>query len=151
MIKKKSKSQKPIETDAHFKYRCPKSSCGFDHWLSLKESQTKGFKIVCDCGYVFQPKRISKIEIVYANISSGKKPKKLKTQIKSEQPTHTIEKPKISVDLQNNCVKLLVGYGFTQDESISLCKKAFGKNPTSSAGLLIKYILQNLEELNANN
>jgi hypothetical protein len=150
MIKKKSKSQKPIEIDAHFKYRCPKSSCGFDHWLSLKESQTKGFKIVCDCGYVFKPKRISNIHIVYANILSVKKPE-LETQIKPDEPTQTIEKPKIAVDLQNDCVKLLVGYGFTQEESLSMCEKAFDKNPTTSAGLLIKYILQNLEQLNVNN
>jgi len=150
MIKKKLKNQKPIEIDAHFKYRCPKSNCGFDHWLSLKESQTKGFKVVCDCGYVFRPKRISKIEIVYANILSAKKTD-LEKPTKQDEPTQAIEKPKIAVDLQNDCVKLLVGYGFTQEESLSLCEKAFEKNPVSSAGLLIKYILQNLEELNVNN
>jgi len=136
------KNQKPIDIDVHFKYRCSKSSCGSEHWLSLRESQTKGFKIVCDCGYIFRPKRISKIQIVYANILSVKKP---------DEPTQTIEKPKIAVDLQNDCVKLLVGYGFTKDESVSLCEKAFEKNPVTSSGLLIKYILQNLEELNVNN
>jgi hypothetical protein len=139
MTKKKLKNQKPIEIDAHFKYRCPKSSCGFDHWLSLKESQTKGFKIVCDCGYVFKPKRISKIKIVYADIQPVPQPEKV------------IEKPKIPVDFKNSCVKLLVSYGFTKDESVSLCEKAFEKNPVTSSGLLIKYILQNLEELNVNN
>jgi len=145
MTKKKQKSQKPIEIDAHFKYRCPQSNCGFDHWLSLKESQTKGFKVVCDCGYVFKPKRISKIKIIYANIQSAPKTEK------PPEPEKVIEKPKIPVDFKNTCVKLLVSYGFTKDESVSLCEKAFEKNPVTSSGLLIKYILQNLEELNVNN
>lgn len=140
--KKKSKNQKPIEIDAHFKYRCPKSNCGFDHWLSLKESQTKGFKIVCDCGYIFRPKKISKIKILYEDTQSVQK---------TEQPTKTIEKPKIPIDFQKSCVQLLVGYGFTKDEATGLCEKAFEKNPVTSSGLLIKYILQNLEELNVNN
>lgn len=139
MTKKKQKSQKPIEIDAHFKYRCPQSNCGFDHWLSLTESQTKGFKVVCDCGYVFKPKKISKIKIVYADIQPVPEPEKV------------IEKPKIPVDFKNSCVKLLVSYGFTKDESVSLCEKAFEQNPVTSSGLLIKYILQNLEKLNVNN
>jgi len=145
MTKKKQKSQKPIEIDAHFKYRCPQSNCGFDHWLSLTESQTKGFKVVCDCGYIFKPKRISKIKIVYVDIQPVPQP------VKPPEPEKVIEKPKIPVDFKNSCVKLLVGYGFTKDESISLCEKAFEKNPVTSSGLLIKYILQNLEELNVNN
>lgn len=139
------KNQKPIEIDAHFKYRCPQSSCGFDHWLSLKQCQTKGFKVVCDCGYVFKPKRISKIKIVYADIQLIPKTEK------PPETEKTIEKPKIPVDFKNSCVKLLVSYGFTKDESVSLCEKAFEKNPVTSSGLLIKYILQNLEELNVNN
>lgn len=145
MTKKKLKNQKPIEIDAHFKYRCPQLSCGFDHWLSLKESQTKGFKVVCDCGYVFRPKRISKIKIVYADIQPVPQP------AKPPESEKVIEKPKIPVDFKNSCVKLLVSYGFTKDESMSLCEKAFEKNPVTSSGLLIKYILQNLEELNVNN
>jgi hypothetical protein len=136
------KNQKPIEIDAHFKYRCPETNCGFEHWLSLKECQTKGFKVVCDCGYVFRPKRISKLKIVYVDIQPAQKPK---------EATKLIEKPKIPVDFKNSCVKLLVSYGFTKDESVSLCEKAFEKNPVTSSGLLIKYILQNLEELNVNN
>jgi len=145
MTKTAKKSQKPIEIDAHFKYGCPNTDCHYDHWLSLKETQTKGFKVVCDCGYVFKPKRISKIKIVYANIQSVPKTEK------PPEPEKVIEKPKIPVDFKNTCVKLLVSYGFTKDESVSLCEKAFEKNPVTSSGLLIKYILQNLEELNVNN
>jgi hypothetical protein len=145
MKTKIKKIQKPIDVDVHFKYRCPEPKCGYEHWLSLKESQTKNFKIVCDCGYVYKPKRISKIKIVYEDIQQTPK---------IEKPTESnkvIEKPKIPVDFKNSCVKLLVSYGFTKDESISLCEKAFEKNPVTSSGLLIKYVLQNLEELNVNN
>jgi uncharacterized protein YbcC (UPF0753/DUF2309 family) len=138
----KKKNQKPIEIDAHFKYRCPKSNCGFDHWLSLKECQTKDFKIVCDCGFVFKPKKISNIKIVYSDI---------KLVENKEQPAKIIEKPKIPVDFKNDCGKLLISYGFTKEEAIGLCEKAFEKNPVNSSGLLIKYILQNLEQLNVNN
>jgi hypothetical protein len=145
MKTKIKKIQKPIDVDVHFKYRCPEPKCGYEHWLSLKESQTKNFKIVCDCGYVYKPKRISTIKIVYEDIQQTPK---------IEKPTEAnkvIEKPKIPVDFKNSCVKLLVSYGFTKDESISLCEKAFEKNPVTSSGLLIKYVLQNLEELNVNN
>jgi len=145
MNTKTKKNQKPIDIDVHFKYRCPESKCGYEHWLSLKESQTKNFKIVCDCGYVYKPKRISKIKIVYEDIQKAPKVDKL------TESNKVIEKPKIPVDFKNSCVKLLVSYGFTKDESISLCEKAFEKNPVTSSGLLIKYVLQNLEELNVNN
>jgi hypothetical protein len=141
-MKKIWKSQKPIDIDAHFKYRCPDPKCGFDHWISLRESQTKNFKIVCDCGCVFKTKKVSRIKIVYCGI----KPTKIK-----EQAVTVVETSKIPVDTKNSCVKLLVSYGFTKDESINLCEKAFDKNPVNSSGLLVKYILQNLEELNVNN
>lgn len=142
MKTKKKKSQKPIEIDAHFKYVCPKKNCGYDHWISLKESQTKSFKIVCDCGTVFSPKRIAKLKIVYEQINRTEK---------KEQPQPSITKPKIPVDFLNSCVKILVGYGFTKEESVALCEKAFEKNPVNSSGLLIKYVLQNLGELDEHN
>lgn len=140
----KQKNLKPIEVDAHLKYRCPSSKCGYDHWLSLKETKTKNFKIVCECGSVLIPKQISKLKIVYTEdtIISATKPAE---QIK------IIEKPKIPIDFKSSCVRVLVGYGFTKEESVDLCEKAFEKNPVNSSGLLIKYVLQNLEELNVNN
>jgi hypothetical protein len=140
----KQKNQKPIEVDAYLKYRCPLSKCGYDHWLSLKETKTKNFKIVCECGSILIPKQISKLNIVYTednSVSATEPPEQIKI----------IEKPKIPIDFKNNCVRVLVGYGFTKEESIDLCEKAFEKNPVNSSGLLIKYILQNLEELNVNN
>jgi hypothetical protein len=140
----KLKNQKPIDIDVHFKYRCPKLDCGYDHWLSLKESKTPEFKIVCDCGHVFKTKRVAKIKIVY------EKTKPLIKKDESLETSKVIEKSKAPVDLKDSCVKLLVSYGFTKNESSFLCDKAFEKNPESNPGLLIKYILKNLEELNVN-
>ncbi len=136
----KKKHQKPIETDAHFRYRCSNKNCESDHWLSLKQVQTKNFKVVCHCGLVFKPKQISRIKIVYANT-------KPKTETKENKQTVNT----IPVDLQNKCVTLLCNYGFTSDEAINMSQKAFAKNPTQDAGLLIKYILQNLGEFNVSN
>lgn len=57
--------QKPIDVDIHFKYTCPNDQCSNHHWISLGESKTVGFKVVCDCGFVFKPKPVSKIKICY--------------------------------------------------------------------------------------
>ena len=150
-MKTKKKNQKPIDIEANLKYRCPKPSCGFDHWLSLKESQAKGFKIVCDCGFVFKPKQISKLKIVYKENTKPIVKEDNSPIIKSTQPVPIVEVPKISVDFQQNCAKVLIGYGFTQSESMLLCEKAFEKNPINHIGSLVKYILQNLEQLDVNN
>ena len=142
MTKMKKKNLKPIDIDIHFKYRCTNPKCGYDHWLSLKESQTPNFKIVCECEKVYQPKPINKIKILY-------RPTKTKTVTTSEdiKSSDVI----IPTTIQNGCTQLLIGYGFTKDEATSLIKKAFAKHPVTNGSLLVKYILQNLGELNVNN
>lgn len=123
------KIQKPIEIDAHLKYRCP--SCSVDHWISLNQATTKNYKIVCDyCSTVFKPKRISNIKIIYAA--------KSKTKL-SQSDILTIES-----DLLNQCVKVLVGYGFTVEESQKLVKDSYLKNPTSDIKQLIKNTLASI-------
>lgn len=121
------KKQKPIAIDAYFKYKCPDDNCGLTHWLTLKECQTKNFKVVCDCGIVFKPKLIDNLKI---NYSKNKKKQKENTDIIPEM-----------VDC---CSKLLIGYGFSESESIELINKAYSENPTNSPSVLIKHILQNL-------
>lgn len=74
MLKNKLKSQKPTQIDVSLKYTCPNNNCGFDHWLFLRQAKTKNFKIVCECGTIFKPKRIQNIEVVYAVKESVKKP-----------------------------------------------------------------------------
>lgn len=139
MMKTKKKILKPIDLDCHFKYRCENNSCGFDHWLSLKQVKTKNFKLVCDCGCVYTPKRIDKIKVLYHNrntIKQNKQPKNIS---------------KIPIDLHDKVGKILSGYGFTDSECSMLANVGYSKNPTDDLGSLVKYIIQNLGELNDNN
>ncbi len=140
MQTKKKKSQKPIDIDLHLKYVCPESKCNSQHWLSLKETQTKNFKVVCTCGRVFKPKQIQKVNIVYK-----KKHTIVQEPLKTNEQNQSIPK-----DLQSKCIKLLHTYGLTESEAIDLLDKAYAKNPTTEAGLLIKDIIQNLGECNVN-
>lgn len=136
-IKTKQINQKPIDADVHLKYRCPQPSCGSDHWISLRESQTKNFKIVCYCGQVFKPKQVDKIKIKYVDDVEVVKSSELENK-----------KQEIPLDLQNDCVKLLVDYGFNKKESLDLVNRAWEKDDFSNVSSLIKYIFQNLGELN---
>ena len=130
MMQTKQKNLKPIDIDLHLKYECPESTCGQNHWLSLKETQIKNFKIVCDCGLTFSPKRISNINIKYNKKSAIKQ---------------TLKTP---IDLEQKCIKLLISYGFTQDESLSLVYKAWATANIDTPTGLVKFILQNLGDLN---
>lgn len=122
------KTQKPIEIDAYLKYRCP--SCNIDHWISLNQATTKNYKVVCDCNQVFKPKRISKINIEYA---VKQKPKL------SDSDILTIES-----NLLNQCVSVLVQYGFTSGEAQSLVKETYLKNPTTDLKQLITNTLSSI-------
>jgi hypothetical protein len=142
----KIKNLKPIDVDSHFKYRCPEIDCGYEHWLSLKQVSTKNFKIVCDCGSVFKPKKITKIKIVYE--ANSVKTQKEESVVKNEPVVQSYEIP---VDTENKCVKILAKYGFTHSESVELINKGYSKNPTNDATVLIRYIIKNLGDLNGFN
>lgn len=124
---KHKNNQKPIELDIHFKYRCV--DCSIDHWLSYNQVRTKNYKIVCDCGAIFQPKKINKVKILYQ--------KKIKKLINPTQ--QNIES--INLELISKCCSVLMNYGFTKLESESLLIKAHQKNPTNDNKLLIKTAL----------
>lgn len=132
-MKTKKKKEKPIEVDAHFKYRCPKEDCGYFHWLSLNEVKTQNFKIVCDCGTIFSPKKIQKLKIVYyeSELNESIKPKTVK-----------VVEQKIDFDLIEKCVNVLVGYGFTDKESKDLLIKCHKEKPDLGSADLIKFTLQ---------
>lgn len=130
----KQKKQKPIQIDAHLKYKCPNDSCGFTHWLTLNECKTKNFKVVCDCGVVFKPKLIFDLKVVYVK-------SKPQNQLKEETKKHIIP------EMVECCSKLLINYGFSKNEALSLIDKAYSKNPTDSPSTLMKYILENLGEI----
>lgn len=126
MQTKKIKCQKPISLDLHLQYRC--SECDQEKWLSLVETQTKRFKVVCDCGNVFSPKQIDTIKIVYKNKTPPKN--------KSEFPEEYIRK----------CTKSLMLYGFSEKEAYCLLSENYIQNPTDNCLLLIKQTLANLNK-----
>lgn len=120
------KNLKPIDTDIHIKYECPE--CSAVHWLSLTETQTKGFVIVCDCDNILKPKRIDTVKIVYA--------KKAKT---TPVPAATVKNNK--EELLSKCIDVLDTYGFTKTESLDLLDKALKQNADADIGQLIKLCL----------
>lgn len=138
---KTTKKQKPIEVDLHLRYRCPKVKCGYDHWISLRQARTKNFKIVCDCGNVFNPKQVIKIKVLYKNKT---KKKFCSDRVETKPVLDTI----VSEETKNSCSKLLMTYGFTKEESFILIDKAHKQSKIDSPSLLVKFILQNLETLN---
>ena len=140
---KMKKNQKPIEADVHFKYRCANENCSCYHWLSLKECKAKNFIVVCECGSIFKPKQIKTIKIVYEKIKSASKA--------SSQTVIDKEISSVPVDTTEKCVKLLCSYGFTSEEANSMLLVAYQRNPTTEANLLVKYVLQNLGELDVSN
>lgn len=129
------KSQRPIETDASFKYKCPSNGCDNEHWLFLRQAQVKNFKIVCECGLIFKPKQIKTIKIIYD-----------KTQKKKKTTEAVCDD--ISVDLLNQCAKILCGYGFGLDESKELIKQSYDSSKTTDIGLLVKNALKYFGEKN---
>jgi late competence protein required for DNA uptake (superfamily II DNA/RNA helicase) len=124
----KKSNQKPIEHDVHLKYLCKK--CGQIHWLSLKESSTKNFKIVCYCGYVFSVKRTSSIKILYSKTTKTLPSKKTATTTES-----------IPNDLLSKAAQILVSYGFTNKEASDLISKTYSLNPTQDIASLVKQSL----------
>ncbi len=109
ILKKKTKNLKPIEIDAHIRYVCPDNDCGFDHWISLKESQTKNFIIVCDCGLKIKPKTVKTIKIIYREQQN-------KPKIKE-----------ISQEILDKCIKIMFDFGFTEIESEPLVRESYNK------------------------
>lgn len=124
------KNQKPIEYDIHLQYRCPQ--CYNIHWLSLLETSTKNFKVVCDCGCIFKVKRTTGFNLQYEN-KSVPKPEKVET------------KPIISNDLLNRGIQALLPYGFTKDEGKELLTKSYANHQTNDIGTLIKNTLEMLK------
>jgi hypothetical protein len=116
--KKKLISQKPTELDVSLKYCCPQ--CKLDHWLFLREAQTKNYKVVCECGAVFKPKRISKLRILYNKHRSKSQAQEL------------------PFDIIDKCVKILVDYGFDAKESKANLEKAYRQTNLSDIASLVK-------------
>lgn len=131
----KTKNLKPIDVDAHFKYRCPKCSC--DHWVSYRQARTKHFKVVCDCDTVFEVKTIKTIKAIF--IEEKTIQTETKTEIKPESSG-----PVVPAEVLEKCSKILIGYGFTEDESLNMIQKAYSLYPVNNdCATLIKMSIGN--------
>lgn len=132
-MKTKKKNLKPTNIDCHLKYRCPDNNCGYDHWISFKEAKTKNFIVVCDCGNTFKVKTVKKIKLIYNQI-----------EIKriDEQPED--KNSKIPLELLDRCAKMMVGFGFTINESKTLLSDFYDKNKIDDPISLVKNTISNI-------
>lgn len=148
----KTKIQKPVELDAHLRYICKNPNCGYTHWLSLKEAQTKNFKVVCDCGTVFKPKQVLKLKILYKKDTLVDKAEPSKPDEGARSCFVNLsaipQQAELNLDILNKCVKILVGYGFTKTESEQLIRNSYRNNPTDDWTVLIKNTLASFGENN---
>jgi hypothetical protein len=138
---------KPINFDIHFEYLCPVCS-STRHWLSLNECKEKNFKVVCDCGGVFKPKRIKNIDIEY--VTKPKLETKTDKPDLTEQPSKSqqIEDLPIPSDLDfdldeliNDCIVTLCGFGFEKEEARDILIDSYNKSPTKNSTQLVKQTL----------
>lgn len=161
----KKRPLRPIDSDVHLKYRC--TECSIEHWLSLRQAQTTGFIIVCECNNVFKVKPVDKIVVKYKD----KKPKKIaqeptslvmpvpitiqleeevvETKIEEKIPIieepQEIEKPIIPDNMLQGSCNVLVNYGFTVTEAKELIRKTYSDNPVDSIGAIITNCLKTLK------
>lgn len=129
-MKNKTKHQKPIDSDIHFKYICPNNKCSDTHWLSLKQTQTKNFKVVCDCGKVFSVKRIKTIKVKYYNSKI--------------LPTKQINDTPENLEFIDKTVSALLGFGFSKTDAVRMVADEYHRTATTNPALLIKNILDSL-------
>jgi hypothetical protein len=134
----KKKNHEPVDLDIHLKYRCPNVKCGCDHWLSLKETKIKNFKVVCDCDTIFSPKQIKTIDIIYLETET----------IIDKSDIKSLEDESIPKDLLEKSTKTLINYGFTKEESEKLLISSYIKNITDDCSTLIKKALKSIGVLN---
>lgn len=142
--KTKKTYQKPIELDLHLKYRCP--DCGDDHWLSMLEAKTKGFKIVCSCGMIIHPKRLQKIQLSYIS-KKIEQPVSTNQQSKTPITSSQVQENSCSIpaDLLKKSSRLLMNYGFIDKEAEELIKTAYEKSKSTDTVELMKQALKLLE------
>jgi hypothetical protein len=137
-MKTKKTNQKPVEFDVHLKYEC--EECGVNHWLSFNEAKTKHYKVVCDCGSVFEIDRVLRFKLKYASEQQA-------TAQISEQ-TEPKEKAKIPVDLLCRSATILVSqFGFTQSEAEDSLISTYELTPVDDCALLVKHTLENMRNM----
>lgn len=136
-MKKIIKNIKPKNYDINYEYICP--SCGYNHWLTSRETKTKGFRIACECGCILMPKIIKDIKIIYKKIL----PKNTQASISVDQSSGSKAEESIQLDKEtlNDSVCILETYGFEKTEAIDLIKRAFEQTKNDNKIDLIKTAL----------
>lgn len=132
-MKTKKKNLKPIDVDCHLKYRCPDNNCNYDHWITLKEAKTKNFIVVCDCGSTFKVKTVKKFKLIYNCI-----------EIKLAEESEEDKTNKIPLELLDKCAKMMVGFGFTINESKTLLSNFYDTNKIDDPISLVKNTISNI-------
>lgn len=127
----KTKSLKPIDIDAQFKYKCADADCGCEYWLFFNQVKVKGFKLVCDCGAVYKIKQIDGIKIQYSKKASKNTVTQEPTKNKQSTPDYLIK-----------AYKILEHYGFSNKESIDLVTKVHDITGCTDSVLLVKDALK---------
>lgn len=134
--------QKPTDIDCFIQYKCTSKKCDYKSWISLKEAKVENFKIVCDCGEVFSPKRIKKLKICYYKETETETETKNIPRVPKKHPNQINGVP---VDIMEACVKILDGYSFVRTESIKLVSKAYPLCDDKSTMNVLKKALTLLE------
>ena len=124
------RNQKPINLDVHLEYVCPNNKCLSIHWLSLLEAQTKNFKIVCDCGKIFYPKRVKDIKVLY---HKHKKPieNKPESQVQPEPDYNFID----------DAISTLIRFGFDKTEASDMINYQYEQTKETNPATLVKLSL----------
>jgi hypothetical protein len=131
------KNLKPTELNVHIKYTCP--TCSIDHWLSLDESKTKGYLVVCDCSSILKVKLVDSLIVKFC---------KKKKIVKSDEGDKSAESNKIPFDLLSKCCTILNSYGYEKSEVETLIIKAYENSPTTDIKILVKNTLMNIGDIN---
>lgn len=150
------KNLKPIEIEAHLKYRCP--NCEILHWISLKEASTKGFIIVCECNCILKPRLVIDLHIKYQskNIKSKSVIQEpiveeiIEPQVIEKITVEIPSKPVPPKELFDSCIPVLQNYGFTSSEARELISDTYVDHPVCSLPNFIKYCLKNIPLENNN-
>jgi hypothetical protein len=132
------KNIEPIDTDIHVKYLCPNKKCLTICWLSLKETQTKNFKAICDyCDTVFRPKRIKNVEIKFVEQEKASGSKRNKTEEEAKETKSKEEDYCFLKDAKNTLVK----FGFRKEEAEDMIDSAYEECKIENAATLVKISL----------
>lgn len=132
------------------------------HWLFMRETQTSGFMIVCECGEIYKIKTIDKIKIRYKDSKPKTKPVvspapeplvEIEETIPVVEKTEVLEEPEIVPepikhiipdDLLEKTSDTLTNYGFTKTEAKELLSETYSTNPENNPIELIKICLSNI-------